>query len=500
MPEEERGKGMKERIRKNRIWFVMLAAILLCLVFGREGLLRGKAAEDVPLYIYVDYFGGPGLVGAEIPRDKIRVHATYADGSNVEVTDYQLSVDVIPKEGTNQIAVAFQGRQASFFVMGRTVSALSAYYTGSEISIGNAVSKKNVYAYVTYNDGSFDIITDFEMENPVIQQVGENVVSLSYGGKTTEIVVIGRTAGTISALQATYDGGEIMLGTKIDRENIYVTALYEDGTSESIESYELSVESPTMIGANTVIVTYMNKTAKFMVTGYERGIEKLLARYIGEGVEVGKEVRKSDIKVTATYKDGSVEDVTDFDLPTPVIYFVGAHVKTVHYMGLSADIYVIGIEQMPVSYANAYEFTISNGIVEAECSLALPSGLNPELFSGESVRKASVSQVVPRAIRKSDFMAFEFSAEPEGDGELPLEMKIIPPSDSNPEDCVLYYTPNRKTMIGRMNSYVNEDGEIVVTIYKTGTFLLTYEPDEEETEEVEAEDEEETEEKSAFFY
>ena len=59
-------------------------------------------------------------------------------------------------------------------------------------------------------------------------------------------------------------------------------------------------------------------------------------------------------------------------------------------------------------------------------------------------------------------------------------------------DCVLYYTPNRKTMIGRMNSYVNEDGEIVVTIYKTGTFLLAYEPEpEEEEENTEAAEEEE---------
>lgn len=492
MPAEERGNGMKERIRKNRIWLVVSAVVLFCLALCSEDLLRGKAAEDVPLYIYVDYFGGPGLVGAKIPRDKIRVHAAYADGTNVEVTDYQLSVDVIPKEGTNQIAVAFQGRQASFFVMGRTVSALSAYYTGAEISVGNAVSKKNVYAYVTYNDGSFDIITEFEIENPVIQQVGESVITLSYGGKTTEIVVNGRTPGKLSALQATYDGGEVMLGTKINRDNIYVSALYEDGTSESIESYELSVESPTMIGANTVIVTYGNATAKFMVTGYERGIEKLYARYIGDGVEVGKEVRKNDIEVIATYMDGTVEQVEDFDLPTPVIYFEGAHMKTVHYMGLTAEIYVIGIEEKPVSYANAFNFSISNGIVDAECSLALPSGLNPELFSGESLRKASVSQVVPRAIRKSDFIVFEFSAEPEGDGELPLEMKIIPPDDSDPEDCVLYYTPNRKTMIGRMNSYVNDDGEIVVTIYKTGTFLLTYEPDEEEeAEEIEEETEEE---------
>ena len=481
---------MKGQSRKNKIWWIISAAMIFCMVICGKGLLRARADVEIPLSIYVEYSGGPRLVGSEIPRDKIRVYAVYEDGTNVEVTDYQLSVETVPEEGTNRIAVAFQGRHAGFYVMGRTVNTLAAYYNGTALSIGNAVSKKSIYAYVTYNDGSFDVVRDFEIVNPVIEKEGENEITLSYGGKTTSIVVDGRVCGTISALQATYDGGEVMLGTRIDREKVYVTALFEDGTSETVENYTLSVESPTMIGANSVIVSFMNATAKFIVTGYERGIEKLSARYVGEGVEVGKEVRKNDIEVIATYKDGTVEKVEDFDLPTPVIYFEGAHMKTVHYMGLTAEIYIIGIEEKPVSYANAYEFTISNGIAEAECSLALPSGLNPELFLGESLRKASVSQVVPRAIRRSDFIVFEFSAEPEGDGELPLEMKIIPPEDSDPEDCVLYYTPNRKTAIGRMNSFVNEDGEIVVTIYKTGTFLLTYEPDEDEEEdETEAEEE-----------
>lgn len=473
---------MKERIRVKKIGLIVTVAMAFCLILCGRDLLRAKAASEVPLSIYVDYFGGPGLVGAKIPRDKLQVHAIYEDGTSKEVTDYQLSTEVIPQEGTNRIAVAFQGKDTGFYVMGRTVRTMEAYYTGSEVSIGNAVSQKNIYAYITYNDGCFDIIREFEIKNPTIEQEGENEITLSYGGKTDTIVVVGKQSAAISALQATYDGGEVMLGTKINRDKVYVTALYEDGTSESIQNYELSVESPTMIGANTVIVTYRNTTAKFIVTGYEKGIEKLNARYIGEGVEIGKEVSKNDIEVIATYKDGTVEKVEDFDLPTPVIYFEGAHMKTVHYMGLTAEIYVIGIEEKPVSYANAFEFTISNGIAEAECSLALPSGLNPEYFTGESLRKASVSQVVPRAIRRSDFIVFEFSAEPEGDGELPLEMKIVPPEDSDPEDCVLYYTPNRKTTIGRMNSYVNEDGEIVVTIYKTGTFLLTYEPDEEDTE------------------
>ena len=467
------------RVLKNII-LTVLSVAALCLIGVSFRVVRAKANIELPTHIYAFYNGGSELVGNLINRDDITVQAVYADGSMVDVTDYTMSTERVQKDGENEVAVVYLGKRTSFFITGKRVTGLTAFYVGEPVSVGNAVSKRNIYVNATYSDGSSEEVTDFTIGTPVISGIGINSVSIMYGGMPARVEVYGRVAGTVSSLQVTYNGGDVMLGSPINRDELYVTALYTDGTSETIENYELSMQTPEMIGVNTVIVTYRMRTASFLVNGYERGIEKLTASYTGSGVEVGKEVRKTDIKVTATYTDGSVEEVTDFDLPTPVIYFVGAHTKTVHYMGLSADIFVIGIEAMETSYDNASEFTVSNGIQSAVCRIAVPSGIDNSLITGSSLRKASVSQVVPRAIRRSDFIAFEITAEPDGEDELPLEMKITVPAGFDPNDCVLYYTPNRKTIIARMNSFVNEDGELELTVYKTGTFLLAYEPDENE--------------------
>ena len=473
---------MNKRFFLNRILFAVCFMAVLCLGGVFAHTIKAHANVSIPAYIDAVYTGEAGLVGSEINREDLSVQAVYDDGSVVDITEYTLSTERILKEGENEISVVYYGRRTSFFVMGKRVSALSAFYVGEDVSVGNSVSKMNIYLYAYYSDGSSDEVRDFVIGSPVISKVGTNRIFVVYGGMSTYIEVTGRVGGTVDSILVTYNGGDVMLGSPINRDDLYVTALYTDGSSETIANYQLSKESPDMIGANTVIVTYKYRTASFVVNGYERGVEKLTARYTGSGVEVGTEVRKADIKVTATFTDGTVEAVTDFDLPTPVIYFVGSHIKTVHYMGHTADIYVIGIEAMPTSYANASEFTVSNGIQSAECKIAVPSGVDSSVITGESLRKASVSQVVPRAIRKSDFIAFEIMAEPDGEDELPLEMKITVPEGFDPKDCVLYYTPNRKTIIARMNTFVNEEGELEVTIHKTGTFLLAYEPEPEEEE------------------
>ena len=473
---------MNRRTVLRNVIITMLSVAALCFIGISFHVVRAKANVVLPTHINAFYTGGSELVGSLINREEIMVQAVYEDGSTVDVTDYTMSTDRVQRDGENEVAVVYLGKRTSFFITGKRVTALTAYYVGESVSVGNAVSKRNIYVYATYSDGSGEEVTDFTIGTPVISRVGVNSVSIMYGGIPARVEVYGRVAGTVSSLQVTYNGGDVMLGSPINRDELYVTALYTDGTSETIENYELSMQTPEMIGVNTVIVTYRMRTASFVVTGYEKGIEKLTASYTGAGVEVGKEVRKTDIKVTATYTDGSVEEVTEFDLPTPVIYFVGAHTKTVHFMGLSADIFVIGIEAMETSYDNASEFTVSNGIQSAVCRIAVPSGVDNSLITGASLRKASVSQVVPRAIRRSDFIAFEITAEPDGEDELPLEMKITVPAGFDPDDCALYYTPNRKTIIARMNSFVNEAGELELTIYKTGTFLLAYEPDEDEEE------------------
>ena len=41
----------------------------------------------------------------------------------------------------------------------------------------------------------------------------------------------------------------------------------------------------------------------------------------------------------------------------------------------------------------------------------------------------------------------------------------------------LYYTPNRKSILGRMNRSVTKDGELEVMLFREGTYMIVYDPE-----------------------
>jgi len=450
------------------------AAAALFVMSAAVAIISARAGTETPAYITAEYNGGAVVVDGKLDRADLTVNAVYADGTIVEVTDYTLSTDVVKSEGENRIAVIYLGKTTSFTVTGKEVDEIFPFYTGELISIGNAVDARNVSVFIAFSDESYEQVYDFELENITVTEVGENQVTVKYGKKSTTFTVEGQENKEISSLIVTYTGDAVMLGNLIDRDKIFVTAAYADATVESIVNYDISTDTPTMLGINTIVVSYRGKTATFTLEGIERTIESLSAVYNGNPIEIGKDVRKADITVTATYSDGVSEEVTDFYLPSPTIYYIGTHTKTVHYMGLTADIYVTGVEQAETDYSNAATFTATNSIKTLTCTIAVPNGVDNSLIEFTNLRKVQISKALTREVRKSNFIVFEIDASQIED-ELPLEMKVYVPEDMTADQCVLYYTPDRYTTIGVMEYEITGDDEITTTLYKSGTYILTCE-------------------------
>lgn len=71
---------------------------------------------------------------------------------------------------------------------------------------------------------------------------------------------------TLTSISATYNGGDVAVGTAVtDLTGIVVTAHYSDGSTETVTGYTLS--GTIGEGENTVTVSYQGKTATFSVTG-----------------------------------------------------------------------------------------------------------------------------------------------------------------------------------------------------------------------------------------
>ena len=74
----------------------------------------------------------------------------------------------------------------------------------------------------------------------------------------------------------------------------------------------------------------------------------------------------------------------------------------------------------------------------------------------------------------------------------PVTVRITVPKTMEAEYTDLYYTPNRKSITGRMSKEVTKDGEVEVVLFKEGTYLIVYDPEayaEEEEEEESGDDE-----------
>lgn len=76
----------------------------------------------------------------------------------------------------------------------------------------------------------------------------------------------GETEVTLTSISATYDGGDVAVGTAVTGlTGIVVTAHYSDGSTAEVTEYTLS--GTIVEGSNTITVSYNGKTATFTVTG-----------------------------------------------------------------------------------------------------------------------------------------------------------------------------------------------------------------------------------------
>lgn len=83
---------------------------------------------------------------------------------------------------------------------------------------------------------------------------------------------------TLSSISATYNGGNVYVGTELaDLTGITVTATYSDGSTSNVTGYTLS--GTISEGSNTITVTYNGKTTTFTVTGVAKVTNNLPSEY-----------------------------------------------------------------------------------------------------------------------------------------------------------------------------------------------------------------------------
>jgi len=461
----KRGKTVKFGI----LMLLLITAVLFAMGNGK----KAEAAKKQLVSITAVYTGETVLVGHSVDLDKLTVMGLYTDGTYVKLKDYALSTYVIGEKGNNFITVMSEGVTGNFVVKGKEVLRITATYSQSNMVIGESLDRKKLAVYVYYSDGTNGTTEDYVLSNTVVGTLGLNEFTVIYEGVTTKFAVNGKEERRPRNIYARYGGPAVVVGNAPDRDDFYVSVFYNDNTTEQITTFELTPSVIQKEGSNTVLVSYGELSTEVKITGLAKTVIGIQAEYTGLPVVIGKTLSSEDVKVTATFNDGTKDTVTNFTLSSSVVYKIGDNLIMVFCNGKSAYIKVRGVEAEIVDYSTGIEEVIREDKVSSRIKLAIGGKADESAISIEKVDKKLVEKAMRRLVQTDEFMAFEVVFDdPEQDTHLPMTMKVSVPAGYDRNKFAVFYTTNRKTIMAQMNGEFLKDGYYEFKMFQPGTYII----------------------------
>lgn len=229
-------------------------------------------------------------------------------------------------------------------VIKEVVNSQSSYYVGQSID----KNKLTVVAIVDDNGNTRNLNADeYELSPSTVTSEGTTTVTVKYTatGATATFKVSG-SKDPLALLTVKYSGGDLVKGTAIPTSQITVYGSYGSGKTEQLTGWTISPTTITKIGTNNIKVTYAHLSANLIINGTEstasstdkKEVSSIIATYIGPTLIVGDKIVPANIKVTATYKDGTVArlESTAFSYTPNIVRAAGANTVMVNYDGYSA--------------------------------------------------------------------------------------------------------------------------------------------------------------------
>ena len=442
------------------------------------------------------YKGAPIEVGEKINPEDVVVNAHFSDGSTEKVDEdhYTISDTVIHKLGSNKIVIVYEGYTDYFYIYGIELEKIEAKCARTFYGLYNGIDERDLTVTATYSDQSTRIITEgYTIEPAQFKESGSQKVTITYKKCSTAVYAYVNAERNVKSLSVTYAGEELVEGHEISRADLTVTAIYDDASlsTERITTYTLKTKSFSATGEQSIEVEFLGVTASYKVNVIARKIESIRAKYTGGDVEVGYEFISSEMHVYVLYNDKTEQEITDYAVYDPIVRYIGENTIKIYYGDYNTTCKITGVEVAPPDFGYTSEFTIRSGSNKFTITTAIPKRLEPDCIVGSLMKKTKVARAYRTLKTKTGwYCAFNYACSDEDyDVFYPVTIHIKVPKTMDAEYTDLYYTPNRKSIMGRMSKEITEDGEIEVMLFREGTYLIVYDP---EAYREEAEEEEET--------
>lgn len=462
-----------QNLKKNSKIGIWMLFCMMAVVFMLVPVKKAEAAEEKRLMFITASYSDSVYVGDFIDLEKLTVKGYYSNGKYEDIRDFSLSAYVAEKEGSNKITVYSADKETTFYVNGRTVKSISAFYSGGSVTIGQSLDPEKLTVYATFSDGKLEKITTYDLPNMIVYEVGRNEFVVVYKDKETKFYVTGKEERRISSIYASYGGPTVIVGSAPSREYINVTAVYNDGTMEKITEFGIVPPVVEDEGSNIMMISYAGLSAEIRVQGRARRVVSLKAEYVGLPVVVGKSVAMEDIKVIATFNDESTGEVTNFTLSSSIIEKIGDNLLTVFCDGVLTRMSVRGVESESIDYNHGLWKTIREAGYTSRVSIAVGQKADPDAVEINLIEREEVKKAVHRLVKTDKYIAYEVVFnDPEQATFLPMTMKVTVPTKFDKDNFAVYYTPNKKTIMAQMNGEFLNSTTYEFKMFQPGTYII----------------------------
>lgn len=387
------------------------------------------------------YVGDDILVGKNYDKNDVEVYVTDTKGNRTKINteDWTENSLMVTLDGNNRFTATYDGMQDTFIVNGYQVTGLTAVYTGDAIPVGEEYDKADVTVIVKYSNETERQLTPDKWNESglIVTDIGDNNFTASYDGYEADYVVPGMG---ITAIKANYKGEDILVGNSYNKEDVEVTAIYNNGREIVVDTdkWNESGLKVKVIGNNDYTASYDGLEADYVVPGYD--IKGITAEYHGKDILVGKEYDKNDVVVIVEYTNGKTKTLEpdNWKESSLVVEKDGDNTYEARYNDFTAEYTVTGYEVISISAVYKGEpVKVDSDYVKADVLVKL-------LFSNDTEKELSVDDWTESSLKvinegKNSYTATydEFTADYQVLGYIVTEPKVVKIEGRYPEDVLV---------------------------------------------------------------
>ena len=206
----------------------------------------------------------------------MKLKVTYSDNTTKEITSGFTCTPSgkLNTVGQQKIVVSYGGKSTGFYVtVNKAVSsiAVNTKPTKQTYTAGDTLNTAGMKIKVTYTDKTTKVITKgFTCSPTKLNTVGQQKITVSYGGKTTNFTVkVNKKTTKVKSIAISNKPSTLSYrkGETLKTSGMKLKVTYTDGTSKVITSgFTCSPTKLNTAGKQKITVSYGGKTTTFTVT------------------------------------------------------------------------------------------------------------------------------------------------------------------------------------------------------------------------------------------